>query len=131
MKRVLAIILLLAFGCASASENLEREDYKGVWKSNYTAVKGESQSLNIDLEIESVFERRFEDGKSHALQTEKFKIVDDVLILEFNSPDGVYGYKLALSGWKLNTRKTLYGSMFMYRNGLQFNMLPVSFVIDE
>jgi len=131
MNRVFFIFLLLFSGVTFASENLKREDYNGSWKSTYTAVKNEKQILKISLDALSVFERHFEGGDSQVLSTDKYEVIDDLLLITFNSPDNVFGYKLALSGWKSKIRKTLYGSMFMYRNGVQFNMLPVSFVSVE
>lgn len=128
MNRVLIIVLLLVSGELFAAENLMRGDYDGAWKSNYEAVKDEKQILNISLDSRPVFERHFESNNSQVLSTEGYELLDDLIVLTFNSPDNVFGYKLALSGWKSKKRKTLYGSMFMYRNGVQFNMVPVSFV---
>lgn len=128
MNRVLIIVLLLVSGELFAAENLMRGDYDGAWKSNYEAVKDEKQILNISLDSRSVFERHFESNNSQVLSTEGYELLDDLIVLTFNSPDNVFGYKLALYGWKSKKRKTLYGSMFMYRNGVQFNMVPVSFV---
>ena len=128
MNRVITIILLLASGELIAAENLMRDDYDGVWKSNYAAVKNEKQMLTISLDSGSVFERHFDSNNSQVLVTDRYELIDDLIVLVFNSPDNVFGYKLALSGWKSKKKKTLYGSMFMYRNGVQFNMLPVSFV---
>ena len=127
MNRVLAIVLLFFSVESLAAENLVREDYDGVWKSNYLAVKNEKQDLEITLDSVSVFKRHLDSNNSQILSTKKYQLIDDLLLLTFNSPDNVFGYKLALSGWKSKNRKTLYGSMFMYRNGVQFNMLPVSF----
>ena len=131
MNRVFLILLLLFSGVTFASENLNRDDYDGTWKSTYTAVKNEKQILKISLDALSVFERHFEESDSQVLSTDKFEVIDDLLVITFSSPDNAYGYKLALSGWKSNKRKTLYGSMFMYRKGIQFNMLPVSFASAE
>ncbi len=128
MYRVLVVLLFFVSGHLFAAENLKQGDYDGTWKSNYAAVKNEKQVLEIALDSVSVFERHFENSNSQVLKTEAFELIDDLLVLTFTSPDKVFGYKLALSGWKSTSRKTLYGSMFMYRNGVQFNMLPVSFV---
>ena len=43
MNRVFFILLLLFSGVTFASENLNRNDYDGTWKSTYTAVKNEKQ----------------------------------------------------------------------------------------
>jgi hypothetical protein len=138
MKRVIPIFLLCLLSQVYAAENLMRQDFEGSWKSNYSAVEGETQVLNISLSSRSVFERHFEESfslfqqsssenKSQLLETSTFELNDDVLILVFASSDKVFSYKLVLSGWKSDSNKVLYGSMFMYRNGTQFNMLPVSF----
>ncbi len=125
------VIVFLFFSLAIqvyAADNLTQQDYDGSWNSNYVAAKNEKQVIKILLSGESVFERHFENSNSQILNTTEFKILDDLLVLTFTSPDKVFGYKLALSGWKSQSKKVLYGSMFMYRNGIQFNMLPVSYV---
>ena len=126
-KRVMLLLLFLLTSQVYAAENMTQKDYDGKWHSNYAAVNNEKQVLVISLNGESIFERHFESSSSQILKTTDFKMVDDLLVLTFTSSDKVFGYKLALSGWKSKTRKVLYGSMFMYRNGLQFNMLPVSY----
>ena len=128
MNRLLFVLLILFSGVAFAAENLDRDDYKGEWKSNYAAVESEKQILRISLEALSVFERHFEGNDSQVLSTEKYEFIDDLFIITFHSPGNVFSYKLALSGWKSSKQKTLHGSMFMYRSEIQFNMLPVSFV---
>ncbi len=127
IKRGIIFLLLLLAGQVYAAENMTQQDYDGIWNSNYVAVKDERQVLKISLNGESILERHFETNNSQILNTTEFKILDDLLVLTFTSPDKVFGYKLALSGWKSNSKKVLYGSMFMYRDGIQFNMLPVSY----
>ncbi len=128
LRRVTITLLLLLAGQVYAAENLTQQDYDGKWNSIYATVKDEKQVLEISLNGESIFERHFENSNSQILKTTDFKILEDLLVLTFTSPDKVFGYKMALSGWKSKSRKVLYGSMFMYRNGIQFNMLPVSYV---
>lgn len=127
IERAIVFLLLLLAGQVYAAKNMTQQDYDGNWNSIYVAVKNEKQVLRISLNDESVFERHFENSNSQILNTTDFKILDDLLVLTFTSPDKVFGYKLALSGWKSKSKKVLYGSMFMYRNGIQFNMLPVSY----
>jgi hypothetical protein len=131
MNRTLAIFLLFFSVESFAAENLAKEDYDGVWKSNYAVVKNEKQDLEITLDSVSVFKRHLDSNNPQILSTKKYQLVDDLLLLTFNSSDNVFGYKLALSGWKSKNKKTLYGSMFMYRKGVQFNMLHVSFDAAE
>ncbi len=128
LKRAIIPLLLLLVGQVYAAENLTQQDYDGKWNSNYATVKNEKQVLEFSLNGESIFERHFENSNSQVLKTTDFKILEDLLVLTFTSPDKVFGYKLALSGWKSKSGKVLYGSMFMYRNEIQFNMLPVSYV---
>ena len=127
MQRVFVSLLYFLPLLAVASENLTQQDYDGHWVSNYSAVKNEKQVLIISLSGESVFERHFESSSTQIFKTRQFKLLEDLLVLNFISPDNGYAYKLALSGWKTRSKKVLYGSMFMYRNGKQFNMLPVSY----
>jgi len=125
MQRFLAFLLFFLPLQTFAAENLTQQDYDGNWNSNYAAVKNEKQVLKISLSGESVFERHFENSSSQKLNTTEFEIFDDLLVFTFTSSDNVFDYKLVLSGWKSRSKKVLYGSMFMYRNGIQFNMLPV------
>jgi hypothetical protein len=127
LKRAIAIFLFLVASQVCAAENLTQLDYDGIWNSNYVVVKNEKQILKISLGGESIFERHFENGSSQMLNTTNPEVFDDLLVLTFTSPDKVFAYKLALSGWKSGSKKALYDSMFMYRNGVQFNMLPVSY----
>ena len=127
MQKFLAFLLFFLPLQALAAENLTQQDYDGNWNSNFAAVKNEKQVLKISLSGESVFERHFENSSSQKLSTSEFDFLDDLLVFTFTSPDNVFSYKLALSGWKSRSKKVLSGSMFMYRNGIQFNMLPVSY----
>jgi hypothetical protein len=127
MRQVFVIFLMLASLQALASENLTKSDFDGEWKSSYSAIKGEKQILRISLSSASVFERHFNSGTTQTFNANVYELIDDVLIVIFRSLKSPNSYKLALSGWISGSRKTLYGSMFMYRNGIQFNMLPVSF----
>jgi hypothetical protein len=131
LNRIIFFLLFFLAGTVFSSENMGRQDYDGNWNSNYVAVKNEKQLLKISLNSESVFERHFESRNSQILSTTEYKIIDDLLILSFTSLDKAFGYKLVLSGWTSKSKKVLYGSMFMYRSGVQFNMLPVSYASDN
>ncbi len=133
MRNLVASVVLLVASAESAvaSENVVRSNFDGTRHSDWAAVAGEKQELSIALDETSVFEGNFDNtsrkSRAQRLASDDFEVHGDVLHITFTSHDGSYGYKLVLSGWKSATHEVLYGSMFMYRAGVQFNMLPVSF----
>ena len=114
------------------TENLERADFQGEWHSDWTAFNDETQVLIINNDLSSSFTRKSKDhnGKSITAKSTSAEINQDLLILVFGS-GSMLNSKLVLSGWKLEHMKKLYGTLYMYRDGKQFNGVPVSFVIDN
>ena len=127
---IFAILIIFIGQNSYAAQNLERSDFIGSWVSNWTSVKGEEQSLDITDSLTSVFHRKFE-GKVHEQRytsnQSAAELIDDMLVIKYQNEESVLVYKLVLSGWKSTNAKVLYGTMFMYRNGNQYNGLPVSF----
>ena len=111
------------------SENLEQADYYGMWVSNRAPVAEENQTLTINSDLSSQFERKFKNtgNQSFIAHSASAEIKDDLLILSYRQSDEKLRYKLVLSGWKSRDTKVLYGTMFMYREGNQFNGVPESF----
>ena len=129
MTKLLFIILSIISGYSLASDNLEKADYYGLWVSNRAAVKGEAQTLTIQNDFSSKFERTFVDAENQLYSANKsqIEIKEDLIIIKYGEKESGLRYKLVLSGWKSGDTKALYGTMFMYREGKQFNGLPVSF----
>lgn len=125
--RVIFSLLASFFASQTIAGNLSMNDYFGTWSSDWTAVKGESQTLQIKSDSKSIFVRAFADGKRQVYGSDKIDKNDDLLILEYEDNNGGLVYKLVLSGWTLDKTKKIYGTMYMYRDGVQFNGLPVSF----
>ena len=135
MKHMRIFILLFLIPCISIAndgiENLGKSDFHGAWHSDWTSFKGESHTLIINADLSTSFIRELESGEVQSFKSEPShaELKKDLIILKYGSCRGV-GYKLVLSGWKLEHMKKLYGFMFMYRNGKQFNGVPVSFIIE-
>ena len=125
--RVIFSLLSVLFAVPAFADNLSTNDYFGTWRSDWVAVKGESQTLQINSDSKSVFSRTFADGKRQVCQSGKIEKNGDLLILRCEYEKGGLVYKLVLSGWKLDEIKKIYGTMYMYKDGVQFNGLPVSF----
>ena len=127
IKQFLILLPLLMPVLAHSSCNLREQDYAGEYTSDWVAVKGEKQALRINGDHSSEFVRTFEAGDSQRFQSKSFQLVEDVLIIKYFKESGALAYKLILSGWKIDEIKALYGTMYMYRDGKQYNGLPVSF----
>jgi len=127
IKQFLILLPLLMPVLAHSSCNLREQDYAGEYISEWVAVKGEKQALRINGDHSSEFLRTFEAGDSQRFQSKSFQLVEDVLIIKYFKESGALAYKLILSGWKIDEIKALYGTMYMYRDGKQYNGLPVSF----
>ncbi len=130
MKKIITIFLFFTFVAPLyATENLLATDYIGTWVTHgKTPVKDEKQSLIINKDNSSYFERNF-DGNKQMFNSPSslFLKQEDLLIIKYNNKDNELRYKLVLSGWRSGETYALYGFMYMYSEGKQFNGLPVSF----
>ena len=128
MKRIFIIIFALIPTVALAIGNLRETDYYGNWKSHGAVVKGEMQQLIISENKTTYFERNI-NGKLQKYNSspESYSQHQDLVIIKYNDAAGDLHYKLVLSGWKVKETFALYGTLYMYDKGIQFNGLPVSF----
>ena len=131
IRTILFIVLLLAAQQLFSAENLVKSDFVGSWASDWTAVENEKQYLEITPEFSSIFQRRFESEIDQRFETESIEFVDDLILIKYKNEANSLVYKLALSGWKSGGTKKLYGTMFMYKDGKQYNGLPVSFKFEK
>ena len=123
------ILLLLLFSPAVAADSLDRGDFVGEWRSNWPTTEGEVNVLTISNNLESTFTRKFSNEypeQSYDAPPKLFNIVDDIAIIEFWDDTPALRYKLVLSGWKSQSTRRLFGTMYMYRDGKLFNGLPIS-----
>ena len=120
-------LFVVAFPCVVSASNVVPNNVAGIWRASWVAVKGEQQTLIISENMSSTFTRIFNDGKKQIFEASKLEIVDDLIIVKYESKDKASGYKLVLSGWSRESKSVLYGTMFMYKSGEQFNGLPVTF----
>jgi hypothetical protein len=130
MKHILLTILISFITVSvNATENLLSKDYIGTWVTHgRTSVKGEKQILIINQDNSSYFERKFDDNNQQFNSpVSLFAQQDDLLIIKYNNKDNELRYKLVLSGWRSGEIYAIYGFMYMYSDGKQFNGLPVSF----
>ena len=130
MKKILPIIIFtLISATVSATENLLSTDYDGTWLTHgATVVKGEKQKLIINNDHSSYFERKFDDvTQKYNASASAFTQQEDLLIIKYYKKPNDLRYKLVLSGWRSGDTYALYGFMYMYSEGKQFNGLPISF----
>ena len=113
---------------ATAAENLEKGDYVGKWVSLWAATKGETQFIYINQDMSSRLERHFSKDDKQILYSKPGDLdsIEDILIFRYLENNNLV-YKLALSGWKSGSVHQMYGTLFLYKDGKQFNGLPVSF----
>jgi hypothetical protein len=130
MKKIIqTIIFILISASANATDNLLTTDYEGTWLTyGATPVKGEKQKLIVNNDNSSYFERTFDHVKQQFnAQSSDFTLQEDLLIIKYYKKPNDLRYKLVLSGWRSGKTYALYGFMYMYSEGKQFNGLPVSF----
>ncbi|MBN7799195.1 hypothetical protein [Parahaliea mediterranea] len=135
MKKLLwfYLVCLPAFANSDSNTSFSLESIAGVWKSNWTSVPGEKQTLTFQEPGDSKFLRIFPDGDEIHVSASisDTTILDDIILIEYYDGDFGIRYKLVLSGWHVEEggkrASAIYGTMFLYQNGRQFNGFPVSF----
>jgi len=130
MKKLFLIFITLITPNVGLTDNLTNADYVGEWKSNWVAVEGAQQRLIISSDKSSIFEIKYEENVQQ-YKSKSIEIIDDLLVIKYSFNEGNNLYKLVLSGWRIGTSKRLYGTMYIYKNGDNFNGLPVSFAIEK
>ena len=128
--KYLFFVFLFLSPCGYAfSNNLKLSDFYGTWAARSTIVTGEKQSLVINDDKSVAFSREFTNypTQSFKIKGNNFYLTEDILILDFHENEHGSAYKLVLSGWKSDTTKKLYGTLYMYEHGKQFNGISVSF----
>lgn len=130
-------LTLLSFAVCADDNHIKNNSYKnivGSWEANWTAVNGELQNIEFTKSGASTFTRKFKDGDViEVTSTPKdLQILDDIIVFKYYDGDFGIRYKLVLSGWALEDEgekaKVLYGTLFLYQLGKQFNGFSVSFV---
>lgn len=114
-----------------AIDNLSPSDQIGTWKSEWAVVDGETQTLVINKDKSSTFERHFKDESTEIYKSNNIEQHEDLFIIKYNDDKGRLVCKLVMSGWYSYGRYTLYGSMHMYNDGVQYNALTVSLIRDK
>ena len=125
MMRYLVTAMLFLPALVYAA-NLERNDLSGTWVSKWVSLKKEKQILIISPSLSSYFERQFENSPNQRFRSERAQMLEDIHVIKYGNEEGDLRYKQVLSGWKIKNTKMLYGTMFVYEKGEQFNGLPVS-----
>lgn len=129
MLRIFFLLFLLD-SSAFAARNLDNFEYIGNWNNTHTITKGESNTLKITEEYRVSFSRSFSNGSADQRFTTDFdaiQFVDGLAIIDLYWEGGDLAYKLVLSGWTSSSRRIIFGTMYMYRDGDVFNGLPISF----
>lgn len=105
----------------------------GEWESNQVSVPGEKQTLRFSADKSSKFVRTFKDGRvlSYDSYLKDIQMEEDIIILEYHTEEFGLTYKMVLSGWHVEDAgvkgSALYGMLFLYQEGRQYNGFPVSF----
>lgn len=126
MKTILSILIVLFSQQLFATDNLSKLDHIGTWISEWTVIDGEDQILTISEDNSSVFERHFKDNGKQIFKSNSIEYLDDLLIIKYNK-NGQLNCTLVISGWHSYGNYMLYGTMYMYNEGVKFNGLTVSF----
>ena len=126
MKIILYIFIILFSQQLSATDNLSNLDHVGTWTSEWAVIEGEKQVLSISKDRSSIFVRRFKDGIKQIFKSNDIEYLDDLLIIKYNNKKGQLIHKLVMSGWHSYGKYKLYGTMYMYNEGTQYNGLTVS-----
>ena len=127
MKKIIATVLCLTSSFALAG-SLERSDFIGVWVGKGNAKK---DIIVINEDFSGSYSRivkRSSDDK-FSFSSENVTLVDDVIIIEMYV-DGINMpvRKLVLSGWEIDSGKSIYGMLLLYSPGVgQINGIPYSF----
>lgn len=129
MLRIFFLLILLA-PSAFAAGNIENSEYIGSWTNTHLVTKGESNTLEITEQYRVSLSRSFSNGSADQQFTtdiNAIQFVDDLAIIELHWDGGELAYKLVLSGWTSSSRRMIFGTIFMYRDGDLINGLPISF----
>ena len=123
------ILFMLCHSLAVFAENLQVADFYGAWIAKSTIVTGEKERLLIEPEKIVTFTREFTHYPTQTFKSgsDKFHLFEGILILGFDENEHGSNYKLVLSGWKTRNFKKLYGTLYMYEHGEQFNGISVIF----
>jgi hypothetical protein len=123
------LLFILCHSPAVFSDNLQLSDFYGAWIAKSTIVTGEKEKLFIRPDKSVTFSREFTHypTQSFKIGSNKFCLLEDIMILDFDENKHGSKYKLVLSGWKTEKTKRLYGTLYMYEHGEQFNGISVMF----
>ncbi len=127
------LLFILCHSPAVFSENLQLSDFYGAWIAKSTIVTGEKEKLFIRPDKSVTFSREFTHYPTQLFKigSNKFHILKDILILDFDENEHGSKYKIVLSGWKTESTKRLYGILYMYEHGEQFNGISVTFESEK
>ena len=131
MKIILSLLITLLSQPAFAIDNLSQSDHIGTWISEWAVVDGEKQILTILEDKSSTFERHFKNKSKKIFRSAGIEYLDDLLIIKYKNNKGQVVCKLVISGWHSYGKYTLYGTMYMYNEGIQYNGLTVSLKRDK
>ena len=110
------------------------ESVVGTWVSDRVSVAGEQQILVFKNSGETEFERDMPNRGvlSYASKAQDFQMEEDIIILKYFTNEFGLTYKMVLSGWHIQESDVkaskIYGMLFLYQNGRQYNGFPVSFI---
>ncbi len=124
------------FGSDVIEHAVGSHTFSGKWVSPEGGDQRDIQSLEFTSEGGAIFARDFLGQKVQkcAASAEDKTVLDDIVILKLQCEEKHLTYKLVLSGWSISDSVTdidlirLYGMLYLYRDGRQFNGFPVAYV---
>jgi hypothetical protein len=136
---ILRIILLVLLSTTAYADGhtvhpIDFKSIEGSWKSARVSVPGEKQTLVFQKDKVTKFIRVLKEHGtlSYESKPEDFQMEEDIIILKYHTEEFGLTYKMVLSGWHVEESgvkaSKLYGMLFLYQDGKQYNGFPVSFI---
>jgi hypothetical protein len=137
--KILKLLLLVLISTSALADGhtvypFDFNSVEGTWMSDRVAVAGEKQTLIFRQDKTTKFVRVMKEQGTlnYDSKSADFQMEEDIIILKYHTKEYGLTYKMVLSGWHIEEAgvkaSKLYGMLFLYRNGKQFNGFPVSFI---
>ncbi|MEM1155801.1 MAG: hypothetical protein AAGI44_16820 [Pseudomonadota bacterium] len=124
--------IFISAGEAFASTTISGKDFYGTWSTASSVLYPKRQILELAPDG-GRWVQKDDQGKDriYVLKESDISIDNDLLIIDYRSPDEGFRLKLVLGGWGIDDDKNIFGTVYMYQDlgkGLTlFNGIPMSF----
>ena len=125
---LLVAALLLSPQPTNPGKALLAEDLIGSWSTTQPVTQGETTNISFREDGSVMLIRHFPERPVQGLVASPAQVrrIDDLIVINFNHGRDLK-YRLVLSGWKIRDTRQVFGTLFMYGDGVVFNGIPVSF----